>query len=283
MSRSAPHHSSSPTSASPPSSPETAPLTLGATLQSARQKAGFSVEEIARVLRLRPAVVRELENDDLRSFDHASYARMTILGYARALRLPEETIRPWLPKNTGFETSEFSYLDRLAASDAPPQHDELSPDTTHRRSGTALGRTLKVFLSVIVLLAAGYGYLLWRNLGRLQPTLPQQPPAAALPTPSPDLAESLENMAPSLPDNALWREDVLALDIQSTSLVETANEETSPTNPATEAATEAPPANLTVLPALPALPVLPALPAEVTSSPTPDSSTPEPSLSPSQP
>ena len=247
----------------PEADPTTHPQTLGGLLRAARLRAGLSLEEAAHILRLRPAVIRELEGDDLRSFDHASYARMTLLGYARILRLPEEEIRPWLPQNTGFETSEFTYLQQLAnpeavLSSSGPNY-KNNPRGEHS-SGHPLRSTLKVFLALVLLLGIGYGYLLWRNLSRLQSTAPASPATttAVLPTPTPPLLDTLENIRPAASPSPMWPNDPLDLNLQT------------PTPD--PAAAEAPSAvdlfrdDDTALNLPPALPVLPALPVDSSDS-----------------
>lgn len=246
------------------------PATLGAIFAAARQRAGLTVDEAARILRLRPTVLREIENDDLRSFDHATYARMTLLSYARLLRLPEETVRPWLPKPSSFSTSDFGYLNRLVEN-LPEKTETVTPEESARPQSSSLGNTLRVFFALCLLIGLAYGYLLWRNLGRLQTTgnatqsaVPQVQPEATSVAPSPQ---------PAQPAQAPANQELPAS--PSTDLTPV----TSSPEPQSQPLSEPPEAAPTPAEApTPTLPIRPALPVE-----TPAAAGAQPSPSPAAP
>lgn len=140
--------------------------TLGAKLRAAREEQGWAVEEVSRMLRLRPVILRELENDDLRSFPHASYARMSILGYARLLGLKEEEIHPWLPPKGDLTSGEFTYLDRLQNPEPAARREDFSEQRSSKRKPVEI--IVKVVVLLVLVLVGVYAIMFWNDLGRIQ-------------------------------------------------------------------------------------------------------------------
>ncbi|GAC1411478.1 MAG: hypothetical protein NVSMB57_06290 [Actinomycetota bacterium] len=60
---------------------------IGSILRDARQSRGHSVEEIAWRLRIRPDVLRSLEDDSYESIGHTAFVRTHLRSYAKALGL----------------------------------------------------------------------------------------------------------------------------------------------------------------------------------------------------
>jgi cytoskeleton protein RodZ len=193
------------------------PMTLGRKLSSCREEQGISLEEAAKTLHLRPTLLRELENDDLRSFTHASYARLTILGYARFLRIPQHEVQPWLPEIGELATEPHQYLDQFAN----PQPAARRIDYVESRSPAKnpLIGLLKLFLVLILLLLIGYGWIFYVNLSRIQPT--GTVPAAQAPAPEfvgeDPVLDSLSVPSP------LLDQDSLALELHAAETVRETN------------------------------------------------------------
>jgi transcriptional regulator with XRE-family HTH domain len=254
-------------------------LTLGRKLAARREAEGISLEEAAKTLHLRPTLLRELEADDLRSFTHASYARLTILGYARFLRLPESEVRPWLPEIGELATEPHQYLDRY--SEAQPAARRIDYVENRNPPKNPLIGLLKLFLVLVVLLLVGYGWIIYINLGRIQPTgatpapLPPEvemvgtePIIESLNVPSPLLDQdslALDLLNPDggigAPSGAALLESDEPVRLQDPSGLadeeETFSLESAPVAEAEEGTPQVGGEAPTILPALPALPALP--------------------------
>ncbi|MCX7712589.1 MAG: helix-turn-helix domain-containing protein [Chthoniobacterales bacterium] len=150
-------------------------LTLGKRLSSQRQARHLSIEDVARTLRLRANLIREIEQDDLRSFDHPSYARLTILSYSRFLGIPDAEILPWLPEPGSISSSNYQYMEHLSEPEPITPEDIYSPAPQKKKwPQTAI---IITGLLILIVLAA-YGALLWNNLNRLTPKSSNLPHSA---------------------------------------------------------------------------------------------------------
>jgi len=204
--------------------------TLGTILREAREAHGWSTEEVSRMLRVRPVILREVENDDLGSFSHASYARMSILGYARLLGLPEEDIRSWLPAKGAITSGEFTYLDRLQNPEPAARRQDFAEQRIPQPNPVIL--VLKIMAVLLLLGAASYAYFFWHNLGRLQTADGTARENLIAPTPNPvvgdtsqsitiesgptDFSESSFRLKPRDAPTPFLEQDALALDLQIT-------------------------------------------------------------------
>lgn len=204
------------------------PATLGAKFRAAREAQGWAVEDVSRMLRLRPVVLRQMENDDLGAFTHASYARMSLLGYARLLGIPEEEIRSWLPAKGDLTSGEFTYLDRLQNPEPAARREDFAEQRIPKTN--PLDMVLKIAAVVILLLGGAYAWMLWQNVGRLQGGEPaaaaaKEPGTPLLPVPVPipvvEITASAEPIAspffeltPQDSPTPFIEEDELALELQ---------------------------------------------------------------------
>lgn len=112
-------------------------LTLGVLLKKAREKKGASVEDIAAQLHLRPAIVKEIEADNLLAVGAATYVRGYVKNYARAVQADP------------FEVQ--ACLDKQLQNDAQPSMQSFSRKTTHQaRDGRLMALT---YVIVFILLA----------------------------------------------------------------------------------------------------------------------------------
>ena len=112
-------------------------LTLGVLLKKAREKKGASVEDIAAQLHLRPAIVKEIEADNLLAVGAATYVRGYVKNYARAVQADP------------FEVQ--ACLDKQLQNDEQPSMQSFSRKTTHQaRDGRLMALT---YIIVFILLA----------------------------------------------------------------------------------------------------------------------------------
>lgn len=179
--------------------PET-PATLGKKFSTARKAQGMTVEDAAKILRLRPGLVREMEEDDLQSFSHASYARLSMLDYGRLLRLSEEEIRPWLPEIGPPSTAEHSYLDHYADPRAATRRQEFAAQT--RSSGNPLSGILRIIGFVLLLVFIAWGYIFFQNLQRIRASEESVIPEQAIP------AEEEPMVEPTAGPSAILDEEI---------------------------------------------------------------------------
>ncbi len=140
--------------------------TIGKRFVKEREKMKLTVDDVAKSLRMRPDVVRELENDDLSSFSHASYARLTLLGYARFLHIPETEVLPWLPEAGGFSMDEHTYLDHYVT--LPDQGKKHQFEDPKRPRPNPLVRIFKLLLLFVFFVVIAYAYRLYINMERIQ-------------------------------------------------------------------------------------------------------------------
>ena len=146
--------------------------TVGTLFSTERETQNLTVEEVAKILCLRPSVIRALEQDDLSSFSHASYARLTLLGYARLLQIPASNIQQWLPEAGNLCSNEHRYLDHYAH---PAEQTQEFSDM--RKSAiNPFAALFKIALAILLLLILAYGYLFYINLGRIKTVITNPAP-----------------------------------------------------------------------------------------------------------
>jgi len=151
---------------------------LGRKFQEARKARNLSLEEAARLTRIRQSRLAEIEADDFSNFPSLAYAKGFLQIYGKFL---EVDVSPYLD---AFETSGnitvdgYSYL-----QDTPAPKSPRSP-FTRRTENTR--PSLVPFLIGIAILVAGFWFL--RFMSNLQRIAPRPPEAAATATPSPSAA-----------------------------------------------------------------------------------------------
>jgi hypothetical protein len=77
--------------------------TLGAALRSAREGAGLEIEDVSARTRIRSAVLRDLERDELSSSGGAIYARGHVKSICSALAIPPAAYLELFDRQTGAE------------------------------------------------------------------------------------------------------------------------------------------------------------------------------------
>lgn len=87
--------------ASPTAAASHVPVTLvGQRLRAAREKAGRTVEDLSKQLRIAPGLIADIESDRIAESVPAVYARSYLRAYARAVGLPESLAESVVPTET---------------------------------------------------------------------------------------------------------------------------------------------------------------------------------------
>jgi cytoskeleton protein RodZ len=152
---------------------------LGRKFQEARKARNLSLEEAARLTRIRQSRLAEIEGDDFSNFPSLAYAKGFLQIYGKFL---EVDVSPYLD---AFETSGhltvdgYSYLQDAPAPKAPRGH--RSPRRTENARPSLLP-----FLIGIAILVAGFSFL--RFISNLNQIAPHSPESAASATPNPTAA-----------------------------------------------------------------------------------------------
>src|SRR5881394_1858463 len=116
---------------------------LGKKLQEARLARNLTIDEAARITKIRPARLQEIENEDFSEFPSLAYAKGFLLIYGKFL---DVDVSPYLE---AFETSDsvtvdgYSYLQdnplpRPTRPSVPRRHSSSSRTTTSSGRGSFL-------------------------------------------------------------------------------------------------------------------------------------------------
>src|SRR5689334_22808231 len=136
---------------------------LGKKFQDARLARGLTLDEAARLTKIRPARLAEIEADDFSQFPSLAYAKGFLLIYGKFL---DVDVTPYLEV---FESSEnvtvdgYSYLQEKSAAKPTRARAPVVPRSGNRTS-------LAPFVVGVVLLLVGFSFMkLLLNLQRLTP------------------------------------------------------------------------------------------------------------------
>lgn len=140
--------------------------TIGRRFSREREKLRLTIDDVAKSMRMRPDVIRELERDDLSSFNNAAYARLTLLGYARFLNIAEAEVKPWLPEAGGFSLEAHTYLDHYSVVLKQGKHGDMEVPKKNRSNPFVRLFKMLVFLFFVLLVLAAY--LLYTKVERIQ-------------------------------------------------------------------------------------------------------------------
>ena len=114
-------------------------LTLGVLLKTARENKGLSIEAIAAQLHLRPAIVQEIEADNLEAVGAATYVRGYVKNYARAVQADPFTVQ--------------ECLDKQLDNDDEPSMQSFSRKTTRQaRDGRLMALTYLIVFALLALM-----------------------------------------------------------------------------------------------------------------------------------
>lgn len=171
---------------------------LGKRFQQAREARGLTLDEAARMTKIRPSRLAEIEADDFSQFPSLAYAKGFLLIYGKFLDVDVSDYLDAFETSSQMTVDGYSYL-----QDAPPQKPrrEHAPVIRHRAVKSERSSPWPLLIGAGVIIA---GFLLMRlviNLQRLAPrpehrigvaeTTPAIPSPSAAPSVAP--AQSVPN------------------------------------------------------------------------------------------
>ncbi len=150
---------------------------LGKKLQEARLARGLTLDEAGRMTKIRPAQLREIENEDFSQFPSLTYAKGFLLIYGKFL---DVDVSPYLE---AFETSETLTTDGYSYLQEAAEPEPVRPVKVRRRSvpmSSGGGRSSFVPLIIgIIVLVVGFTVMKWLlQMQRLKPR-PTPPPGTS--------------------------------------------------------------------------------------------------------
>ena len=169
---------------------------LGRKFQEARKARNLSIEEAARLTRIRQSRLAEIEAEDFSNFPSLAYAKGFLQIYGKFLNVD---VSPYLD---AFETSGHITVDGYSYLQDTPAPKPSRPRVTRRNENAR--PSLVPFLFGLAILVAGFWFL--RFISNLQRIAPRPAEATATATPSPTApvprivaprAEPVESSAPS--------------------------------------------------------------------------------------
>jgi cytoskeletal protein RodZ len=185
---------------------------VGSKLQQARLSKQLSIEEAARVTRIRPDKLLDLEEDNYSNFPSMSYAKGFLLLYARFLGVDVREFADSLHSPNPVSTDDYEYLN-AAASGPPPAPARRPYHFAPKRERTLL--PVAVFgLLVGAIILGIYLWVSWERIGNPEDladkrelsstseaspaisTLPAVPEEAAASAPTPVAAPPVPRVPP---------------------------------------------------------------------------------------
>ena len=125
---------------------------LGKKLQEARLARNLTLDEAARMTKIRPGRLQEIENEDFSEFASLAYAKGFLLIYGKFL---DVDVSPYLE---AFETSESMTVDGYAYLQDHPGPKPSRPVVARKHSGSGgRGSFVPFFIGVIVLVGGFVG------------------------------------------------------------------------------------------------------------------------------
>lgn len=155
--------------------PAPQPLPLpGAVLRAAREAQGYSLAEVAQVLKFGVRQLDALENDDYSTLKGATFIRGFVRSYARYLRLDEVPLLAALEPQVPLAVAEVRTVDSVNA---------VMPSGVQDNSKRAY------WLAAFVLLLGAVAWFAWQEQGASAPDAqkPETVPVVAAPEPEPAL------------------------------------------------------------------------------------------------
>jgi cytoskeleton protein RodZ len=182
---------------------------LGRKFQEARKARNLSLEEAARLTRIRQSRLAEIEADDFSNFPSLAYAKGFLQIYGKFL---EVDVSPYLD---AFETSGHLTVDGYSyLQDAPARK---APRTPVARRTENARPSLVPFLIGIAILVAGFSFL--RFISKLNQIAPHPTEAAASATPSPTAAAATIVAPRALPIESPARVAATAPPVKTTPII----------------------------------------------------------------
>ena len=155
---------------------------LGKKFQEARLARGLTLDEAARMTKIRPARLAEIEAEDFSQFPSLAYAKGFLLIYGKFL---DVDVTPYLE---AFEDSEHVTVDGYSYLQDNPAPKPARTPTVRRTASNRVSAT-PLIIGIIVLIAGFFFMKLILNIQRIAPrrteSAVQVPPAAPASTPEP--------------------------------------------------------------------------------------------------
>ena len=149
---------------------------LGKKLQEARIARNLTLDEAARLTKIRPGRLAEIENEDFSQFASLAYAKGFLLIYGKFL---DVDVSPYME---AFETSEHMTVDGYSYLQDNPAPKPSRPVVVRKSSGGGGGGSLLPFVIGVIVLIVGFTALKFiLDLQRLKP----KGDSSALPTATP--------------------------------------------------------------------------------------------------
>lgn len=158
---------------------------FGKRLTQARLARGLTVEEAAQGTRMRPGLVRALEDSNLTQFPNAAYAKSFLLMYAKYLGIDMKGVAGTIDTSTQMRVEDFQYLTSLASEEKRLQK-EASADP--RYDFVVARKQERSWLPLILAVIAGaiglVVFIVTNTLHRFEATKPTPAPQVSA-TPAP--------------------------------------------------------------------------------------------------
>ncbi|MDQ6859564.1 MAG: helix-turn-helix domain-containing protein [Verrucomicrobiota bacterium] len=159
---------------------------LGEKFQKARAARNLTLEEAARMTKIRPAKLAELEAEDFSHFPSLAYAKGFLLIYGKFLNVD---VTPYLE---AFETSETMTVDGYSYLQDNPVPPPRRTEVVRREPRANRSSLMPLVIGLAVLFVGFYVLKTIMDIRRIKPTEPRTAAAGSVPiaTPLPTVADS---------------------------------------------------------------------------------------------
>src|SRR5947208_6995 len=140
---------------------------LGKKFQEARLARGLTLDEAARLTKIRPSRLAEIEAEDFSQFPSLAYAKGFLLIYGKFL---DVDVTPYLE---AFESSVNMTVDGYSYLQESPPPKPTRPAVARRRPPSDRRSLMPVILGAIVLIVGFFVMKLILNIQRIAPSHPQ--------------------------------------------------------------------------------------------------------------
>lgn len=154
---------------------------LGKKFQDARLARGLTLDEAARMTKIRPTRLAEIEADDFSNFPSLAYAKGFLLIYGKFLDVDVSEFMEAFEGSEQVTVDGYSYL-----QDNPPP--KPSRPAVVRRSTSSNRTSLMPFLIGVVIMVLGFSFMKFiLNILRVAPHAAPQPQTQTTPEPAPTI------------------------------------------------------------------------------------------------
>lgn len=155
---------------------------LGEKFQQARQARNLTLEEAARMTKIRPAKLAEIEAEDFSQFPSLAYAKGFILIYGKFLNVD---VTPYLE---AFETSEHMTVDGYSYLQDNPAPAPRRTEVVRKAPSGNKGSLMPLLLGIVVLVAGFWLLRMMMDIRRIKPSSERDAQALAQASQTPVLA-----------------------------------------------------------------------------------------------